>query len=314
MEFFKKQTTINFLGLRKATAILSTLLFIVSIASLLTFGLNWGLDFTGGTQIQVAFNQPAELATLRTELSKNGFQEAVVQCYGTSKDVLICVAPPKNANEKALANNAQQQALANQVVAALPGATLKHVEYIGPQVGQELANKGALAVLIALIGTMIYIAVRFEYRFAVGAAVALIHDPILILGLFAYFHWEFNLTVLAAMLAVIGYSLNDTIVIFDRIRENFRKVRKGTSVEIVNLSINQTLSRTIMTSATTLMVIVSLFFFGGPMIHGFAKALMIGIIVGTYSSIYVAGALAVAMGLDRSDLLPTPKQALDDRP
>lgn len=305
MEFFKKQTNINFLGLRKVTAVLSTLLFLASILSLIIFGLNWGLDFTGGTQIQVAFDQPAELANVRAQLAKNGFNEAVVQSYGTSKDVLISVAPQKNV---------KQQELAEQVLAALPGATLKQVEFIGPQVGQELANKGALAVIIALIATMIYIAVRFEYRFAVGAAIALIHDPVLILGLFAFFHWEFNLTVLAAVLAVIGYSLNDTIVIFDRIRENFRKVRKGTSVEIVNLSINQTLSRTIMTSATTLMVVLSLYFFGGPMIHGFALALMIGIVVGTYSSIYVAGALAVALGLDRKDLLPTPKQVLDDRP
>ncbi len=314
MEFFNKQTNINFLGLRKWTAVLSTLLFLASILSLFVNGLNWGLDFTGGTQIQVAFNQPAELATIRTELSKRGFPEAVVQSYGTSKDVLISVAPQKNAQAQALSNDIKQQALANQVLAALPGASLKQVEYIGPQVGQELANKGALAVLIALVLIMIYIAIRFEYRFAIGAAVALIHDPILILGLFAFFHWEFNLTVLAAVLAVIGYSLNDTIVIFDRIRENFRKVRKGNSVEIVNLSINQTLSRTIMTSATTLMVILSLFFLGGPMIHGFAIALIIGIAVGTYSSIYVAGALAVAFGLSRSDLLPTPKQALDDRP
>jgi preprotein translocase subunit SecF len=305
MEFFKKQTNINFLGLRKITAVLSALLFLASILSLIFFGLNWGLDFTGGTQIQVSFNQPAELSTVRAQLAKNGFNEAVVQSYGTSKDILISVAPEKNV---------KQQALANQVLAALPGASLKQVEFIGPQVGRELANKGALAVLIALIATMIYIAVRFEYRFAVGAAVALIHDPVLILGLFAFFHWEFNLTVLAAVLAVIGYSLNDTIVIFDRIRENFRKVRKGTAVEIVNLSINQTLSRTIMTSATTLMVVLSLYFFGGPMIHGFALALIIGIVVGTYSSIYVAGALAVALGLDRKDLLPAPKQALDDRP
>ena len=304
MEFFKKQTNINFLGLRLWAAILSSILFIASLGSLLFHGLNWGLDFTGGTQVQVAFSQPAELAMIRTELANRGFAEAVVQSYGTSKDVLISVAPQKNIN---------QQELAKQILAALPGAALKQVEYIGPQVGQELASKGALAVLIALMGTMIYIAIRFEYRFAVGAAVALIHDPILILGLFSFFHWEFNLTVLVAVLAVIGYSLDDTIVIFDRIRENFRKVRKGTSVEIVNLSINQTLSRTIMTSATTLMVVLSLFFFGGPMIHGFATALIIGIVVGTYSSIYVAGSLSIWLGLDREHLVPSPK-VVDDTP
>ncbi len=305
MEFFKKQTNINFLGLRKVAMVVSIVLFLASMGSLLFHGLNWGLDFTGGTQIQVAFHQPADLSALRAALDNSGFHEAVVQSYGTSKDVLISVAPQADL---------KQQTLTQQIQTALPGASIKQVEYIGPQVGQELASKGALAVLIALIGTMIYIAIRFEYRFAVGAAVALIHDPILILGLFSFFHWEFNLTVLAAVLAVIGYSLNDTIVIFDRIRENFRKVRKGTAMEIVNLSINQTLSRTIMTSATTLMVVLSLFFFGGPMIHGFATALIIGIVVGTYSSIYVAGALSVVLGLSRADLMPTPKQALDDRP
>jgi preprotein translocase subunit SecF len=305
MELFKRTTNIDFLGLRKWAALLSSLLFLGSILSLIIFGLNWGLDFTGGAQIQVSYSQPADVTAIRVQLQKAGFNEAVVQTYGTAEDVLISIAPRKGVD---------QQKLANQIIQFMPGATLKRVEYIGPQVGQELATKGALAVLIALLGTMIYIAMRFEYRFAIGAAVALIHDPILILGLFSFFHLEFNLTALAAVLAVIGYSLNDTIVIFDRIRENFRRVRKGTAIEIVNLSINQTLSRTIMTSVTTLMVVLSLFFFGGPMIHQFAIALIIGIVVGTYSSIYVAGALSIALGLDRKDLLPTPKAALDDRP
>lgn len=305
MEFFKKQTNIDFLGLRKWSAILSLVLCLGSIFSLAYHGLNWGLDFTGGTQIQVSFGKPVEISNVRAQLQKAGFGDAVVQSYGTSEDVLINVAPHKNVN---------QQALSQQIVQALPGATLKRVEYVGPQVGAELATKGALAVLIAMLGTMIYIAMRFEYRFAIGAAVALIHDPILILGMFSFFHWEFNLISLAALLAVIGYSLNDTIVIFDRIRENFRKMRKGTPIEIVNLSINQTLSRTIMTSATTLVVVLALFVYGGPMIHGFATAFIIGIVVGTYSSIYVAGALSVALGLSREDLLPTPKAALDDRP
>ena len=197
---------------------------------------------------------------------------------------------------------------------ALPGAQLQRVEFVGPQVGQEMATKGLLAILIALLGTMIYIAIRFEYRFAIGSAVALVHDPILIMGMFSYFQLEFNLTALAAVLAVIGYSLNDTIVIFDRIRENFRKVRKGSPIEVVNLSINQTLSRTVMTSAATLVVVLALFIFGGAMIHGFATAYIIGIVVGTYSSIYVAGALAVALGLNKQDLMPMPKQELDDRP
>jgi len=305
MEFFKKRTEIDFMGLRKWTAMLSCLLFLLSILTLVINGLNWGLDFTGGTQLQVSFAKPVDIVNVRAELAQASFHDAVVQSYGTSKDVLITIPPRKDSSQQ------QVTAAALQV---LPGATLKRTEYVGPQVGQELANKGLLAVIVALLGIMVYVAFRFEYRFALGAALALVHDPILILGVFSFFHLEFNLTVLAAVLAVIGYSLNDTIVIFDRIRENFRKIRKGSTVEIVNLSINQTLSRTVMTSATTLMVVLALFFFGGPMIHGFAIALIIGIVVGTYSSIYVAGALAVALGLSRNDLLPTPKQLLDDRP
>jgi preprotein translocase subunit SecF len=305
VEFFKKTTHIDFMGARFWAAILSTILFLASVISLWVYGLNWGLEFTGGTQVQVSYVQAADVTAIRAQLSKAGFPNAIVQSYGTTKDVLVTIAPR---------SGIKQSQIANQIIAALPGATLRSAQYIGPQVGEELAHKGALAVLVALMGTMLYIAIRFEYRFAIGAAVALIHDPILILGIFSFFHLEFNLTVLAAVLAVIGYSLNDTIVIFDRIRENFRKLRKGTPIEIVNLSINQTLSRTIMTSATTLVVVLALFFYGGPMIHEFSIALIIGIVVGTYSSIYVAGALSVALGLSRQDLLPTPKQVLDDRP
>lgn len=305
MEFFRKTTNIDFMGLRKWAALLSAILFIASITSLMVNGLNWGLDFTGGTQIQLEFPSAVEVNSIRDALSKNNFNDVVVQSYGTAEDVLISVPPRKDVN---------QQQLSSQIANLFPNATVKRVEYVGPQVGQELANKGILAVLVALLGIMSYVALRFEYRFALGAALALLHDPILILGIFSFFHIEFNLTALAAVLAVIGYSLNDTIVIFDRIRENFRKVRKGTTIEIVNLSINQTLSRTIMTSATTLMVVLALFFYGGPMIHNFSTAFIIGILVGTYSSIYVAGALAVALGLSKTDLMPTPKQTYDDRP
>ncbi|MES2141692.1 MAG: protein translocase subunit SecF [Pseudomonadota bacterium] len=303
MEFFKRQTNINFLGLQRWAAVLSLLLLLVSVGSLLIKGLHWGLDFTGGSQLQVSFNRSVELPKVRQELQQAGFKDALVQSYGTSQDVLISLAAEKTS----------QHDLATKIIQALPGAQLKQLEFIGPQVGHELATQGALAVFIALLGIMVYISLRFEYRFAIGAAVALIHDPILILGIFSLFHIEFNMTALAAILAVIGYSLNDTIVIFDRIRENFRKLRKKTSVEVVNLSINQTLSRTIMTSATTLFVVLSLCIFGGPMIHSFALALVIGIVIGTYSSIYVAGALAVALGLDRSNLLPSIKE-VDSRP
>lgn len=305
MEFFRHKTQINFMGLRKWSAVFSALLFVFSIVSLAVNGLNWGLDFTGGTQLQVKYNQPAELSQIRSALALAGFDDAVVQSYGTSQDVLISIAPKQQ-------QNAQQ--LQTQVLAALPSAELQRIEAVGPEVGQELATRGALAIIVALLGTMIYIAVRFEYRFAIGAVVALIHDPIIILGVFSFYHLEFNLVALAAVLAVIGYSLNDTIVIFDRVRENFRKIRQTNSLEIMNLSINQTLSRTVMTSAATLVVVMALFFYGGEMIHNFATALMIGIIVGTYSSIYVAGALSVALGLSRKDLLPTPKTVGDDRP
>ncbi len=303
MEFFKRQTQINFLGLRRWAVGLSLLLMLISAISLLSKGLNWGLDFTGGSQLQVSFDHPADIPVLRQQLAAAGFNDILVQSYGTSQDVLISLAP----------HQTTQHDLSAQIINALPGAQLKQIEFIGPQVGHELATQGALAVFIALLGIMIYIALRFEYRFAIGAAVALIHDPIIILGIFSLFHIEFNLTALAAILAVIGYSLNDSIVIFDRIRENFRKLRKGSAVEVVNLSINQTLSRTIMTSATTLLVVLSLCIFGGTMIHSFALALVIGIVVGTYSSIYVAGTLAVALGLDRRNFLP-PLKVVDDRP
>lgn len=304
MEFFKKSTSIDFMALRKWSGALSCLLFIASLSSLFYNGLNWGLDFTGGVQIQVTYNQPADLATMRDQLSAAGLEKAVVQSYGTASDVLISL-PPSQENATTLSQ---------QVLKALPGAQLQRQEYVGPEVGAELANKGVLAFVIALLATMCYIAIRFEWRFAVSAAVALIHDPILILGIFSYCHIEFNLTALAAVLAVVGYSLNDTIVIYDRVRENFRKVRQTNTLEIMNLSINQTLSRTIMTSAATLVVVLMLLFFGGAMIYNFALALVIGIVVGTYSSIYIAGALAVALGLSRNDLLPKAKVVVDDLP
>jgi preprotein translocase subunit SecF len=299
MEFFKKKTEIDFMGLRRMTAVLSLALCITALVCLAVKGLNFGLDFTGGTQIQVAYSHPADMNKIRSELSQAGYGNAVVQSYGTSKEVLISFAPHKELN---------QQQIQQAVMHELPDAVLQRIDYIGPQVGKEMAAKGFLAIFVAMLGTMIYIAFRFEWRFALGSSLALLHDPILILGIFSLFQWEFNLTVLGAVLAVIGYSLNDTIVIFDRIRENFRKMRKGTPIEIVNLSINQTLSRTIMTSATTLIVVLSLFIYGGTMIHGFSIALIIGIIVGTYSSIYVAGALAVALGLNKNDLMPVQKK------
>ena len=305
MEFFNPNSNVDFMGARKWTAALSILIFLVSIGALVANGLKWGLDFTGGTQIQIAYPSPADLPQIRKNLYDIGFPEAQVISYGTSKDVLISIAPR---------GDEDQGAQVDKVMEALPGALKQSVEFVGPQVGQELATKGALAIIVALLATMIYIALRFEFRLAFSSAVALIHDPVLILGVFAMFHIEFDLKALAGLLAVIGYSLNDTIVVFDRVRENFIKIRRSTSIEIMNTSINQTLSRTIMTSVLTLFVVVALFVYGGESIHGFALALIIGIVIGTYSSIYVAGALAVVMGLDRKDFIKSTRKEIDERP
>lgn len=305
MELFNSNSNIDFMGARKWTALLSALLFVISISGLAIKGLKWGLDFTGGSQIEVGYQQAVDLTKIREELRQAGFGEAQVVSYGTSKDVLISIAPREGI---------EQTELLKQVMDALPGAEKRRSEYVGPQVGQELAYKGALALIFSILATMIYIGMRFEYRFAVSSAVALVHDPMLILGVFAWWQIEFDLKALAALLAVIGYSLNDTIVVFDRARENFRKLRRSTVLEIMNLSINQTLSRTIMTSVLTLIVVVALLIYGGETIRNFAIAFAIGIVIGTYSSIYVAGALAVALGLSRADFLPNAKQAVDDRP
>lgn len=311
MEFFKQNTQINFMAQRKWAAGLSVVLFVLSILSLSIFGLHWGLDFTGGTQIQLHYEQMADVTQIHDSLEKAGFPEAVVISYGTSKDVLVSLVP-KEASAAIMDDKARTDMVKN-VLAALPGATMTQVDYIGPSVGQEMASKGLMAIIIALLGTMVYIAFRFDMRFAIGSTVALVHDPIIIIGIFSYFQFEFNLITLAAVLTVIGYSLNDTIVIFDRVRENFRKFRKADALEVMNQSINQTLSRTIMTSALTLTVVLALFFLGGSLLHGFALALIIGIIVGTYSSIYVAGSLTIALGLTRQHLIVLPKEA-DERP
>lgn len=305
MEFFNPDSKIDFMGARKWTAIFSVFIFFISITGLVYKGLIWGLDFTGGTQVQIAYPTAADITDIRARLHHAGFKEAQVVSYGTSKDVLISIAPRTDLN---------QSELVDRLMNALPGAVKQQIDFVGPQVGQELATKGALAILVSLLATMLYIAVRFEYRLAFSSAIALIHDPVLILGIFAWFGIEFDLKALAGLLAVIGYSLNDTIVVFDRVRENFIKLRRVTSIEIMNISINQTLSRTIMTSVLTLFVVVALFVYGGETIHGFALALIIGIVIGTYSSIYVAGTLAIAMGLSSKDFISSKKKMLDDRP
>lgn len=307
MEFFKTNTKIDFMSQRKWAAVFSIILFVFSIGSLLVRGLNFGLDFTGGTQIQYSFDQPANFQQIRDELDKAGFSGAFVQAYGSSKDVIVKLK--SSANDKN-----SQQTLTDQVSNALQGAKLQQISFIGPEVGKTLVTNGILAIFVSLLATMAYIAIRFEYRFAISAAVALIHDPVLILGIFSFFQIEFNLIALAALLTMLGYSLNDTIVVYDRVRENFRKIRKGTPVEILNLSVNQTLSRTIMTSGLTLSVVIALFIFGGEMLSGFSLALIIGIVIGTYSSIYVAGSLAIMMGLNKHHLLPQEKKVVDDLP
>ena len=304
MEFFKANTKIPFMRQRKWAAIFSTLIFIASIISLSVYHLNLGLDFTGGTQVEVNFTKPVDTAQIRQNLAEQGFSQAVVQVYDV-RDISVRVAPHKEMTP---------EQLKKKLAAAMPGGKIGSLSYIGPQVGKQLMTNGILAVIVALIATMIYIALRFEFRFAISAAIALIHDPLLILGIFSFFHLEFNLIVLAAVLTVIGYSLNDTIVVYDRVRENFRKVRRGTPTEVMDLSINQTLSRTIMTSGLTLLVVIALFIFGGATLRPFALALIIGIVIGTYSSIYVAGSLAVAFGLNRQHLVRAPKKADDGMP
>ena len=304
MEFFKTNTNINFLGLRKIAACISIGLVIASVICLVVKGLDFGLDFTGGTQIQMTFPQTANIEEIRATLHNSGLEKTQVQTYGDSQSVLITIAAQATKNLSTEEQQKEQNILSQKVINLFKTAKVQSASYVGAKVSSELINKGILAILIALFATGVYIAFRFEYRLAVSAAVALIHDPILILGIFSFFRIEFDLVTLAAVLTIIGYSLNDTVVVFDRIRENFRKMRKATPTEIVNTSINQTLSRTIMLSGLTLTVVTVLFLFGGPSIHAFSLALIIGIVVGTYSSIYVAGALAVALGLNRADLLP----------
>jgi preprotein translocase subunit SecF len=292
MEFFKINTKIRFMKQRKWAAIFSAIIFLLSLAALLSQGLTLGLDFTGGSQLDVIFPQPVEVEQIRNDLKTSDFGQAVVQPY-TSNSFSIRIPPYKGLTT---------EQLKQKITEALPNATISSMEMIGSQVSKTLVTNGVLAIILVLLGTMGYVAFRFEYRFAVSAAVALIHDPILILGIFSFFHIEFDLIVLTALLTVIGYSLNDTIVVYDRVRENFRKVRKASPLEIMDMSINQTLSRTIMTSGLTFVVVTCLFIFGGQAVHGFALAMMIGIVIGTYSSIYVAGSLAIALGLNRTHL------------
>jgi len=315
MEFFKRKTHIDFLKIRGYAAIFSLVLLLFSLSSLYIKGINWGLDFTGGIIVEMHYKKDADLPLTRDVLRKAGYEDAIVQSFGSAQDIIIRLAPRINVKEQKVANDifnllkkSEAQRDSSNII------ELRRVDAVGAQVGKEMGEQGGLAILVALIATMLYIALRFEFRFSVSSAVALAHDPILILGIFSFFQIEFDLTTLAAILAVIGYSLNDTIIVFDRVKENFIKVRKSSPVEIVNLSINETLSRTIMTSGLTLLVVIALLIYGGPTLFGFSLALLIGIVIGTYSSIYVAGALAIAMGLKKADLLPNRPRELDSMP
>lgn len=300
MQIFSGKYTVNFMKLSLPAAILSSLLVIGSFATLAVNQLNWGLDFTGGTQIEIGYQDTADLDAIRKQLAASEFHDAVVQNFGSSKDVLIRLASregikPSELGDKAIAILKQ----------ADNTAEMRGSSYVSSSVGEELTEQGGLAMLICLLCILVYVTMRFEWRFALGSVIALAHDVIITLGLFSILGLEFDLTVLAAVLAVIGYSLNDTIVVFDRIRENFRKIRNMEPVEIINVSLTQTLNRTTITSGTTILVLFALFFLGGATIHGFATALLFGIFIGTYSSIYIASLVALKLGVSREDLMPT---------
>jgi len=305
MQLFTFSQAANFMRFKYVAVIFSALLVVLSLGLIATKGLNWGLDFTGGTVIEVNFTEAANLNHVRDKLRVAGFPDAVVQFFGSSQDVLIRIP---------LREGVAQAEIGNSVVSALKtefaqSVSMRRVEFVGPSVGEELKQDGGLALLVALLGILAYVAMRFEWRLSVGAVLALGHDVILTLGLFSLLQIEFDLTVLAAILALIGYSINDTIVVFDRIRESFRKLRDSSVDETINMAITSTLNRTVITSLTTILVLVVLFFLGGALIHGFATALLFGIAVGTYSSVYVASGIAVLLGLNRADLLPVVVEA-----
>tara|TARA_R110002167_G_scaffold121415_1_gene299652 strand:+ start:632 stop:1585 length:954 start_codon:yes stop_codon:yes gene_type:complete len=317
MDLFYKKSNIDFMGIKKITALISIILVVTSLSFVFIKGLNWGIDFTGGYQIQASYNQPPNIQSVKKALSTAGLKNSEVITFGSAKQIMIRLMPSTHIlkNQHISKDGTTSQQVLQAKVQGILGskATISSVNYIGPQVGKELATNGFLALVVAMICIMGYIAFRFEMKFAFSAGIALLHDPIIILGVFSAFGLEFNLTSLAAILAVIGYSLNDTVVIYDRIRENFRKIRKVSVNEIINRSVNDTLSRTVITSLLTLIVCIVLFFLGGPSIHEFSLALILGVIVGTYSSIYIAGTLAVLFGLKREDLLP-PTPIKDDMP
>jgi len=301
------QIHFDFMSMRKPALIFSAVMMLVACVSLATRQLNLGIDFTGGSIIEVGYSAAVELEPIRQSLEAGGFADAIVQHFGSASEVLIRLVPQEGKD---------RAELSSEIIAILERTSdspidVRRVDFVGPQVGEELTEDGGLAVFYALIAILIYVAFRFEYRFSLGAVAALVHDVLITLGVFSVLQLDFDLTVLAAILAVIGYSLNDTIVVFDRIRENLRKLRKAKPLDVVNGSVNQTLSRTLITSGTTLLVLFALFFLGGEVIHAFSTALIVGIVIGTYSSIYVASTIALMLGISRSDLLLPEKEGED---
>ena len=313
MRILNRKTQIDFMSRRKMAFLISAILMVLSVVSLATRGLNFGLDFTGGMLIEVSYPSAPLISDVRANLDDAGMDDAVVQTFGTASDIVVRI-PPRNKEE----SDAELSTIVLEALqAGVEGdVVMRRVEFVGPQVGDELAEQGILAVVYAMIGIFLFVMFRFQWRFSVGAVAALFHDIIISMGILSFVQIEFDLTVVAAILAVVGYSLNDTIVLFDRIRENFPRYRKRQPIEVVNTSINETLSRTLMTSTTTLLVLAALFYFGGEIIHGFAFTLIAGVIVGTYSSIYVASTTLLVMGVSKYDLMEVEKEGatLEARP
>lgn len=303
LEFFHIKRDIPFMSYARVTTLISLVTFILAVAALATKGLNLGVDFTGGTVMEVSYVQPADIPKIRDTLGKIGLGDAAVQTFGTARDVLIRLP---------LKQGVTSAKLSDQVIQALRGAEpevkLQRVEFVGPQVGKELYDNGALALLVVCLGIMAYLAVRFEWRFSVAAIIANMHDVVIILGCFAFFQWEFSLTVLAGVLAILGYSVNESVVVFDRIRENFRKMRKATVPQIIDNAITRTMSRTIITHSMTQLMVLSMLFFGGEALHYFALALTIGIIFGIYSSVLVASPIVLWLGVSREDFVKPEKK------
>ena len=302
---FKK--TINFLSVRRITTTVSIALMIFSLVSITSKGLNPGIDFTGGFQIEISYQQPPEIEDVRNHLSSAGFNDAIVQNSGSATDIMIRIAP-----REGLDNRSVGKLIIENLGQSSNSAELMSSEYVSAQVGEELTEQGGLAMIFALIMIMIYIVFRFQWKFSIGAVMALIHDVLITVGVFSFFQITFDLAVLAAILAVVGYSLNDTIVIFDRIRENFRSMRRAETLDILNTSITQTISRTMITSSTTLMVLLALYIMGGQSLEGFSLALIIGVLIGTYSSIFIASTSIFYLDISTSDLLPTKREEVDD--